>query len=147
MYYGKKVCETLKQIRKKIADENEIPYEITECNHEGDCQGTCPKCESEMRYIEKKLEERNKKGIAASIVGIAVGIGSLFPSCSLLDKYRVPGPNAGSVPNTSIDGGEDDNIPGEVIEVELEGDVVAVPDSLETDSIDIDNNIVDVNQE
>lgn len=147
MYYGKKVCEALKQVRKKIADENEIPYEITECNHEGDCQGTCPKCESEMRYIEKKLEERNKKGIAASIVGIAVGIGSLFPSCSLLDKYRAPGPNAGSVPNTYIGEGEDNNIPGEVIEVELEGDVAAVRDSLETEPIDIDNNTEDSNQE
>lgn len=148
MYYGKKVCETLKQIRKKIADENDIPYEITECNHEGDCQGTCPKCESEMRYIEKKLEERTKKGLAASIVGIAVGVGSLFTSCSLLDKYRVPGPDGGSVPNIHVDEGDDNNIPGEVIEVELEGDVLAVPDSLENDSVDnIDINTDNLNQE
>ena len=54
---GKKKCEILKQIRQKIADENEIPYKTRECSHKGPCSGTCPYCESEMRYLENQLRK------------------------------------------------------------------------------------------
>lgn len=26
-----------------------IEYEISECDFQGDCKGTCPKCESELK--------------------------------------------------------------------------------------------------
>ena len=52
MKQGKKICKTLKEIRLQVARANDIPYEPTECNHKGDCLGTCPKCEEEVRYIE-----------------------------------------------------------------------------------------------
>lgn len=58
---GKEKCEALKSLRKKIADENGIPYEPRECNFEGECDGTCPACEAEADYLNceiKKLEER-----------------------------------------------------------------------------------------
>ena len=71
MYKGKKTCETLKSIRKQIADANEIPYEPRVCTHEGDCLGTCPACESEMRYIENQLNIRKMAGKAVKIVGLA----------------------------------------------------------------------------
>ena len=71
MYKGKKTCETLKSIRKQIADANEIPYEPRECTHKGDCMGTCPACESEMRYIENQLNIRKMAGKAVKIVGLA----------------------------------------------------------------------------
>ena len=71
MYKGKKTCETLKSIRKQIADANEIPYEPRVCTHEGDCKGTCPACESEMRYIENQLNIRKMAGKAVKIVGLA----------------------------------------------------------------------------
>ena len=71
MYKGKKTCETLKAIRKKIADANEIPYEPVVCTHKGDCMGTCPACESEMRYIENQLNIRKMAGKAVKIVGLA----------------------------------------------------------------------------
>ena len=51
MKRGKYVCKTLKEIRKQVADANGIDYEPTECTHEGDCAGTCPRCEQEVRYI------------------------------------------------------------------------------------------------
>jgi len=62
MYQGKSTCETLKSIRKQIADANEIPYEPVVCTHQGDCMGTCPACESEMRYIENQLNIRKSNG-------------------------------------------------------------------------------------
>ena len=71
MYKGKKTCETLKSIRKQIADANDIPYEPRACTHEGDCMGTCPACESEMRYIENQLNIRKMAGKAVKIVGLA----------------------------------------------------------------------------
>ena len=61
MYRGKYICKTLKEVRRKIARANDIVYEPTECRHEGDCLGTCPKCGS--RYIKyfgsgtEKLEQ------------------------------------------------------------------------------------------
>ena len=71
MYKGKSTCETLKSIRKQIADANEIPYEPVVCTHKGDCMGTCPACESEMRYIDNQLNIRKMAGKAVKIVGLA----------------------------------------------------------------------------
>lgn len=78
MKYGNKVCQSLKVVRKQIADANEIPYEITECHHKGDCRGTCPKCESELRYIENQLNIRRAAGKAISLVGLSLGISTAF---------------------------------------------------------------------
>lgn len=79
MKYGKKVCTSLKQVRKQIADANGIPYEITPCPHDGSqCPGTCPKCESEVRYIERELSLRRAAGKAVSLVGLSLGISAAF---------------------------------------------------------------------
>ncbi len=71
MNQGKPICETLKAIRKKIADANDIPYAPIKCALEDDCLGTCPTCESEMRYIEDQLNIRKMAGKAVKIVGLA----------------------------------------------------------------------------
>ena len=52
---GKQICKALKEIRLNIAQANDIDYIPAECNHKGDCSGTCPQCEKEMRYIEQQL--------------------------------------------------------------------------------------------
>ena len=78
MNHGKKICAHLKVVRKQIADANDIPYEITECPHQGPCAGTCPKCESELRYIENQLTLRRAAGKAVSIVGLSLGISTAF---------------------------------------------------------------------
>ena len=49
---GKKKCRLLREIRQRIAQENDIPLVTEECEYKGDCRGTCPKCESELRYLE-----------------------------------------------------------------------------------------------
>lgn len=78
---GKKKCDLLKSVRKRIADENGIPYEPTPCSFTGECKGTCPKCESEMRYLEKELSVRKRMGRSVKIVGLATGLVSLA-ACS-----------------------------------------------------------------
>ncbi|MBP5758869.1 MAG: energy transducer TonB, partial [Bacteroidales bacterium] len=59
---GKKICGYLKGIRRKIAEENDIKLDIPECTYEGECRGTCPRCEWEVQYLEKTLFERMKLG-------------------------------------------------------------------------------------
>lgn len=71
MNHGKPICDTLKSIRKQIADANDIPYAPIKCALEDDCLGTCPTCESEMRYIEDQLNIRKMAGKAVKIVGLA----------------------------------------------------------------------------
>ena len=74
MTRGKDICKTLKGIRQQIADANNIRYQPCECHHEGDCSGTCPACEQEVRYIESQLKERSHKGINTKVIGIAASI-------------------------------------------------------------------------
>lgn len=74
---GKETCKQLKEIRRKIAEENDINLVIEECTYQGDCKGTCPRCEEELQYLERELEKRRKLGKAVAIVGItAVAAGA-----------------------------------------------------------------------
>ena len=61
----------LKEIRQKIADENDIPFVVSECKYKGDCKGTCPKCEAELAYLEKELQKRKKAGKQVMVAGLA----------------------------------------------------------------------------
>jgi len=72
MTKGKRTCEILKDVRRKIAQENDIPLVERECTHDGDCRGTCPYCESEVRYLERELSKRRALGKAVTVAGIAV---------------------------------------------------------------------------
>lgn len=68
---GKNKCKILKEIRQQIADANDIPYVTTECRYQGNCQGTCPKCEAELVYLEKELQKRKNMGKAIVVAGLA----------------------------------------------------------------------------
>jgi hypothetical protein len=72
MFRGKTTCKVLKEVRRKIADTNGIPLPERECTHTGDCAGTCPYCESEVRYLERELSKRKNLGKAVAVAGIAV---------------------------------------------------------------------------
>ncbi len=74
MAKGKKTCKILKEIRKQIAEENDIEFVTSECTYKGDCKGTCPKCEAEVRYLERELEKRQRLGKAAAVAGLSVGL-------------------------------------------------------------------------
>ena len=70
MEKGKRICQTLKKLRKRIADANNIPFEMEECTHQGDCSGTCPKCESELRYLMDSIDKREQEGKPVVLDGI-----------------------------------------------------------------------------
>ena len=74
MVKGKSTCKLLKSIRQQIADANGISYRPIECHHKGDCAGTCPACEEEIRYLEGELKARKGNGFGMKVAGIAAGI-------------------------------------------------------------------------
>ena len=74
MAKGKSTCKLLKSIRQQIADANGISYRPKECHHKGDCMGTCPACEEEIRYLERELKARKGNGFGMKVAGIAAGI-------------------------------------------------------------------------
>ena len=74
MVKGRSTCKLLKDIRQQIADANGISYQPKECQHKGDCAGTCPACEEEIRYLERELKARKGNGFGMKVAGIAAGI-------------------------------------------------------------------------
>ena len=112
MKRGKKICETLKGIRRDIAEANEIDYPPTECTHEGDCAGTCPKCESETRWLERQLRARQALGKAVAIAGLSVALGAMS-SCNFFERKVLEGdvPDPSYCPSTDKD---NENWQGEV---------------------------------
>ena len=79
---GKDKCKALKEIRKEIAKNNNIEYIVEECKHKGECKGTCPKCEAEVRYLEKELAKRRTLGQRVAVAGVAAGLAASFSACS-----------------------------------------------------------------
>ncbi len=58
MNQGKQKCEILRRIRMDIAERYGLRYNPSECTHEGDCSGTCPKCDAELKDLQRQLESR-----------------------------------------------------------------------------------------
>ncbi|MBQ8328117.1 MAG: hypothetical protein IJX83_00640 [Lachnospiraceae bacterium] len=86
---GKDKCRILKEIRQKIADENDIPYVTHECRFQGECKGTCPRCESELKYLEKQLAARAAAGKRIAIAALCAGMTFSMAGCSNpFDKDR-----------------------------------------------------------
>ena len=88
MERGKQVCKILKDIRKQIAEENDIEFITSECTHKGDCAGTCPKCEAEVRYLEQQLARRRASGRNMRLAGISLGIAAVAPALVSCDPLR-----------------------------------------------------------
>lgn len=132
MKRGKQICKTLREVRCDIAKANDIPYEPTECRHQGDCMGTCPKCEQEVQYLERQLELRRSLGKVVSVVGVSMGLAALT-SCNPL---RILGLNntAGEVMPPPVDS---------VRKIEVAGIPPAPPkkQNLKTDNEELDGYI------
>ena len=63
----------MKDIRRQIAEANDIEFVTSECRYKGDCLGTCPKCEAEVRYLEQQLRSRQLAGKLVNLAGISAG--------------------------------------------------------------------------
>lgn len=78
MARGKQTCKILKDIRRQIAEANDIEFVTSECRYKGDCLGTCPKCEAEVRYLEQQLRSRQLAGKLVNLAGISAGAIAMF---------------------------------------------------------------------
>lgn len=120
MFKGKRTCKILKEIRRQIAQNNDIEFITSECKHQGDCLGTCPKCEAEVRYLERELEKRQKLGRTIAVAGLAVALTTSTVGCDeLFDGIRPTGgdpmpPEGYEEPPTP---GEAPPVEGEIVEV------------------------------
>lgn len=85
---GKEKCKALKEIRRQIAEENDIAFAVSECTHQGDCKGTCPKCEAELRYLERELAIRQGLGKAVAVVGISASVCAGLTACAPIDAVE-----------------------------------------------------------
>lgn len=96
MARGKQTCKILKEIRRQIAEANDIEFVTSECRYKGDCLGTCPKCEAEVRYLEQQLRARQLMGKAVVLAGLSAGM-IAFSGCGSSsnqksdDSYRLQG--------------------------------------------------------
>lgn len=117
MEKGRKVCNELKAIRKKIAEANDIEYTPNECTHKGECAGTCPACEAEVKYLEKQISMRQLLGKAAVVAGLSMTVASCVGGGGI---FQTQGEVA--VDTSTIEA--------------LEGDVACPVDSATVDSAD-----------
>ncbi len=89
---GKSKCKVLKDIRKKIVEANDIAYVTSDCKYKGECSGTCPKCEAEVRYLEEELAKRKNLGKIVAVAGIAATLVVASAGCDL----TIPNQTAGA---------------------------------------------------
>ena len=119
---GKQKCRILKEIRQRIADENDIPYITRECTFQGECSGTCPRCESELRYLEEQLALRISMKKRVTVAALCAGMALAVSGCS----------SAGASPNATSTDTEGTTIE----ETVLEGEVPYDYTDEGTDSVD-----------
>ena len=89
-FKGKATCKILKDIRRQIAEANDIELVIKECTYQGDCSGTCPRCEAEVAYLEKELARREAIGKAVRLTGLAAA--SFAAAACSMKKPAQPAP-------------------------------------------------------
>lgn len=140
---GKSKCKILKEIRRKIAQDNDIAFVTSECKHKGDCAGTCPKCEAEVRYLEEELQKRQRVGKTVAVAGIAAALVVGTTGCDLPFVYTTAGD---PLPYTEQVDGEI-AVPGGALlpedtegtedgTVEVMGDMVVEDDQCQTETPD-----------
>ncbi len=121
---GKKICKSLREIRCRIARANDIDYTPAVCTHEGNCAGTCPACESELRYIERQLLRRTATGKKVALAGLALGAASLMPMHAQQVANTAP-PSTQHQPSKPIV----DAAPGDTTAVVVRGKIIAKDDN------------------
>lgn len=134
---GKEKCKALKEIRRKIAEENDIAYAVEECSHKGDCKGTCPKCESELRYLERELERKRRLGEKVAIAGVSVGAMAALTACNPVEDLIIePMSNVVSSVKDAFGHHEPEMIAGDEVYIEPEMGEPIEPDFIYVDPDD-----------
>lgn len=126
MTRGKKKCEILKTVRCQVARKNGIPYTYTECTYQGECRGTCPKCEEELRYLTRELEKLKKSGRQVAVAGVAAAVIATTAAGCASGSGREDEPNRYTT----------QGVPAYTQQEELDGDVAYTPDPEDTVTVE-----------
>ena len=60
---GIEKCRLLREIRKRLCEDNGLPFTEEECpNEHPGCRGTCPACELHLLSLNKMLGELKRNG-------------------------------------------------------------------------------------
>ena len=142
---GKDKCKILKEIRQRIADENDIPYVTRECSYHGECTGTCPRCESELRYLEQQLERRRSLGKRVSVAALCVGMALASAGCAPTVKQPTESMQTDLTGEVGPDESNIEGLGGTTVEPgsdieELSGEVDICEPTSGTDSVDLTGN-------
>lgn len=121
---GKEKCKALKEIRRRIAESNDITYAVSECSYQGECKGTCPKCEAELRYLERELEKKKNLGKAVCVVGISASVCTGLTACNPAESVR-------DFVSDIFNIGVTEEIAGDIQAPPLTGDMEIAPKSTE----------------
>lgn len=86
--YNRKKCKLLKSIRKLFADANGIPCEITECLEEGQCTGTCSRCDEEIETLSQLLTNCVEQGKPVALPSGDTDLLDDYLPCKYIIEYR-----------------------------------------------------------
>lgn len=116
---GKDRCEILKKIRSEFAQKNDVDYSPSECNHDGDCYGVCPKCEEEAEMLLKMSLEQDAE---------ALDIVSLDETKSTDNILLIDGNYQMDVDDGPVKFfiSEDETLGGDISEVEILGEDIMI---------------------
>lgn len=68
---GIEKCRLFREIRKRLCDDNGLPFTEEECpNEHPGCKGTCPACELHLLSLNRMLEELKRNGGKVNYDGI-----------------------------------------------------------------------------
>lgn len=88
---GKQTCRILREIRAEIARRNDIEWAVRECTFQGECRGTCPRCEREVRDLERQLAKRRRLQKGVALAGVCAGMIAALSGCdALVDAQPAP---------------------------------------------------------
>ena len=81
----------MKSVRRAVAEANGIDLEIPECTFDGECSGTCPRCEAEVRMLEQALSARQRMAQKVAVLGVAAGLSFMgMPTASAQNITPTP---------------------------------------------------------
>jgi len=134
MNIGKDKCELLKNIRIYIAEKYGLDYLPSECKHEGDCQGTCPRCDAELIDIQKQLDSKGITDISNDAV-----LNELFQAYLFSKDNNDEANSTSSVGQSSLSQDKDKHKRDSVC---LQGDITSTPNEDSLDSLAREKNFI-----
>ena len=89
---GRIICDELKRVRLELAKANGIDYNPIVCNHQGECSGTCPKCEAELAELTRQIKgKKSVKVIGIAPLKVAAVVAATATALSLSACYEEEG--------------------------------------------------------